>query len=83
MLETIELSAETQQRLLAIAGAGTEVRARRRLYIEIVRNGIPFLAWPPSWHLLARCGSLKHFELAFSTSSTSSSASSNGSTTTT
>lgn len=64
VLETIELSVETQQRLLAIAGAGTELFARRRLYIEIVRNGIPFLPWRPKWHLLDGLNrSLRHFEL--------------------
>ena len=64
VLETIELSVETQQRLVSVAGAGTELFTRRRLYIEIVRNGIPFLPWPPTWHLLdAFNRSLQHFEL--------------------
>lgn len=64
VLETIDLSAETQQRLLAAGGAGTELHARWRLYIEIVGNGIPFLPWPARWHLLDKLnGSLEHFEL--------------------
>jgi len=40
VLETIDLSAETKDRLLAVAGAGTELHRRRRLYLEIVANGM-------------------------------------------
>ena len=50
VFDTVDLSAETKARLLQIAGRGTELAKRRRMYIEIVPNGIPFLPHPPRWH---------------------------------
>lgn len=64
VLETIDLSADTKDRLLAVAGAGTELHRRRRLYLEIVANGIPFLPWPPAWRRIDALGDLRHFELS-------------------
>lgn len=64
VLETIDLSAETKDRLLTVAGAGTELHRRRRLYLEIVANGIPFLPWPPAWRRVDPLGNLRHFELS-------------------
>jgi hypothetical protein len=64
VLETIELSPETQERLLELGGARTDLHIRWKLHIEVVRNGIPFLPWPPLWHLLDNLNrSLQHFEL--------------------
>jgi hypothetical protein len=43
VFETLDLSDQTKTHLLALAGAGTAVAIRRKLYIDIVKNGIPFL----------------------------------------
>lgn len=64
VLETVDLLPETKHRLLAIAGPGTELHRRRRLYLEIVGNGLPFLPWPPAWRSIESLGDLQHFELA-------------------
>ncbi|MEQ1737745.1 MAG: DUF6036 family nucleotidyltransferase [Rhodoglobus sp.] len=49
VFQTIDLSRQLGDRLLAIAGKGTELHRRRRIYLEIVGNGLPFLPWPPLW----------------------------------
>lgn len=49
VLETTELDDETRALLLALAGPGAELAERWRLYVQIVRNGIPFLPRPPLW----------------------------------
>jgi hypothetical protein len=64
VFETIDLSGEVKQRLIALAGAGTDLHRRRSLYIDIVSNGIPFLPHVPLWHLVPEVnGTLHHFEL--------------------
>jgi len=65
IFETIDLTRETKQRLLAIAGPGTEVHRRRRMYLEIVANGVPFLPWPARWQAAAELNQrLRHLEIA-------------------
>ena len=49
-LETVALDALTQQQLLALAGRGTPLAIRWKLYLEIVPNGLPFLPHAPIWH---------------------------------
>lgn len=64
VLESLDLSEETQARLKELAGPHSAIYNRRRLYIDIVRNGIPFLPQAPVWHPLAPLNaSLSHFEL--------------------
>jgi hypothetical protein len=64
VLETAELSQETKERLNEIAGAGSDIHIRRRLYLEIVPNGLPFLAWPAIWRSVdALNGALRNFEV--------------------
>jgi uncharacterized nucleotidyltransferase DUF6036 len=43
VLETQDLTADVKQRLLELAGAGTELHATHRIYLDVVPNGIPFL----------------------------------------
>lgn len=50
VFETTELTKVVQQQLIALAGPGTELHRRRSLYLDIVRNGIPFLPHAPVWH---------------------------------
>ncbi len=65
IFETIDLTRETKQRLLAIAGPGTEVHRRRRMYLEIVANGVPFLPWPARWQAADELNQrLRHLEIA-------------------
>ena len=50
VFDTVDLAAATKEHLLRLAGAETELAKRRRMYIEIVANGIPFLPHGPLWH---------------------------------
>jgi hypothetical protein len=52
ILAMTDLAAETQQHLRQLAGVNSELAARRRMYIDIVANGIPFLPHPPTWHAI-------------------------------
>ncbi|MBO6940118.1 MAG: hypothetical protein JJ863_34420 [Deltaproteobacteria bacterium] len=53
VLETAELDGATKERLLLLAGKGTVLAQRWRLYLDIVDNGLPFLPQTPNWHRLA------------------------------
>jgi hypothetical protein len=64
VFETAELTGTTKQRLLEIAGPGSELHRRSRLYIDIVANGIPFLPHAPIWHPVSELNAtLAHLEL--------------------
>lgn len=52
VFDTLGLAAATKAHLLQLAGPGTELARRRRMYIDIVANGIPFLPHPPQWHAI-------------------------------
>jgi hypothetical protein len=53
VLETVALDARTKQQLLVLAGRGSQLEARWKLYLEIVPNGLPFLPHAPKWHFVA------------------------------
>jgi len=61
VFETLDLSAEAQTTLVKLAGPGSKLHTRRKLYIDIVRNGIPFLPHPPHWHRVLP--TLQHLEI--------------------
>lgn len=64
VFETVELRADTKQRLVQIAGPGTDLHKRRNLYIDIVANGVPFLPHVPVWHPVPRLNAvLEHLEV--------------------
>lgn len=64
VLETDALSKQTQDSLLQIAGPGTVLHQRHKLYLDIVQNGLPFLPQVALCHLLSELnGSLQHFEI--------------------
>jgi hypothetical protein len=44
VLETVDLDADTRTRLEAIAGLGSKLHARHKLYVDIVSGSLPFLA---------------------------------------
>ncbi len=60
VLETLELTSDVQAHLLEVAGADTELHKRHRLYIDIVRNGLPFLPHAPEWHAAAELNDRLH-----------------------
>jgi hypothetical protein len=62
ILETSDHTTEIQERLKQLAGPGTRLHTRHRLYLEIVPNGIPFLPHPPCWHPSAL--SLRWFDVS-------------------
>ncbi len=43
ILETMSVTSEVKAHLLEIAGSGTVVAKRHRLFVEIVSSGLPFL----------------------------------------
>jgi hypothetical protein len=64
IFETTDLTDEDKQRLRVLAGKGTALHERRRLYIDIVSNGLPFLPQGPIWHPVPEVnGELQHLEL--------------------
>lgn len=64
VLETLDLTQTIREQLLTLAGKGTELHRRRGMYLDVVANGIPFLAHTPRWRPLAEPSQrLSHFEL--------------------
>ena len=64
VLETEELTEEIQERLGKLAGQGSVLHTRHRVYIDIVKAGIPFLPQVPNWQLVEGLSApLEHFEI--------------------
>src|SRR5688572_7815947 len=63
VLETAALDIDIKARLLALAGPGTDIHRRNRLYLDIVLNGIPFLPQQPEWQPASALDHLVHFEV--------------------
>lgn len=64
VLETDEVTDAVAERLLHIAGPGTEIHTRRAMYIDIVRRGVPFRRQSPAYHRLDELSaSLEHFDV--------------------
>lgn len=64
VLETAQLTADVKKRLLDIAGKGTSLHTKYKLYLDIVLGGLPFLPQVPRWHPLIDLNeSLGHFEI--------------------
>jgi hypothetical protein len=61
VFQTTDLSDEVADQLLRLAGVGTTLHTKHRMYVDIVGNGIPFLPHLPCWHPIDI--DLKHFEL--------------------
>lgn len=62
VLETESLTQPIKDALLALAGHGTKLASRTGMYLDIVRNGIPFLPRVPDWHPVSTL-QLEHFEV--------------------
>jgi hypothetical protein len=64
VLETEQLTKAIKERLLALAGQGSELHTRHKMYLEIVAGGLPFLPQRPRFHRLKSLDKrLEHFEL--------------------
>jgi uncharacterized nucleotidyltransferase DUF6036 len=64
VLETTNLSDGVRKRMLYLAGEGTTLHQRHRLYIQIVPSGIPFLPQVALYHPLAALNAeLSHFDI--------------------
>ena len=64
ILETTAITGEIKERLLAVAGEGTPLHVRHRIYLDIVPNGLPFLPSRPLWNPLVELNaSLQTFEI--------------------
>jgi hypothetical protein len=53
ILETRELTSDVKAQLVALAGKDTPLHKRRRLYVDIVGNGIPFRRQCAQWIAVA------------------------------
>jgi hypothetical protein len=56
VLQTAALDSKSREHPLALAGKGTALAYRSRVYIEIVGSGVPFLPQSPKWHPVAIAG---------------------------
>jgi hypothetical protein len=63
LLESRALDASHQRRLLALGGKGSVLRTKHKLYLEIVREAVPFLPLQPWWHALELAPPLRSFTL--------------------
>ena len=50
ILETAALPKAAETRLISLAGHGTALHRRHRMYLDIVRHALPFLPEEPVWH---------------------------------
>jgi hypothetical protein len=64
ILETAETTPALQAALIALAGKGTELGKRHRMYLEFLGPAFPFLPEEPQWHPVGRFTSaFEHFRL--------------------
>ena len=52
VLETDSMTEDVKARLLELAGPGTELHRRHKLYLDVIGRGIPFLPHVPLCHRL-------------------------------
>lgn len=64
VLETAELKGSTAARLTELAGKGTHLSLRHRMYVDIVGSALPFMPQEPTWRRLDSLSqTLKHLEV--------------------
>jgi hypothetical protein len=64
LLETAQLTQEIQKRIIGLAGKNSPLHTRHRIYIDIVKAGIPFLPQVPQWNSMLKLNALLgHFEV--------------------
>jgi hypothetical protein len=63
VLQTSDLTDDITKRLLVLAGPGTFLHTKHRVYIEIVPNGFPFLPQTPMWIAVPALAQLRSFDV--------------------
>ncbi len=64
VLEAANLTPDIKAKLIQLAGPGTDLHRKHRVYLELVAPGLPFLPQPPSFHAVEDLnGDLDHFEI--------------------
>lgn len=63
ILETDQITPEIGSALLAVAGKGTDLHQRNRMYLEFVGSAFPFLPVEPIWHSVSSVPQHQHFRL--------------------
>ena len=63
VLETQDITAEVKQKLLAIAGKGTDIHARFKIYLDVVAGGLPLLPPKPVFHPVAGLSRMRYFDV--------------------
>ncbi len=64
VLETADITASVKKELLELAGRGTTIHKRHRIYLDIVSGGIPFLPQSPHYIPLRELNrALAHFHV--------------------
>jgi hypothetical protein len=64
VLRTSEITPEVDQRLIRIAGKGSKLATRHRLYLEVVSSGVPFLPQRLNCHEMTELNAgLSNFEI--------------------
>jgi hypothetical protein len=64
VLRTSEITPEVNQRLIRIAGKGSKLATRHRLYLEVVSSGVPFLPQRLNCHEMTELNAgLSNFEI--------------------
>jgi len=64
VLETTDITLPIKEKLLTLAGKGSDMSKSFRLYLDVVPAGIPFLPSPAKFHKIAKLRRrLKHFEI--------------------
>jgi hypothetical protein len=64
VLETRELTTPVRERLLLLAGTGSELHTKHKLHVEIVPSGTPFLSQNAVYHRQTSLNAtLRHFDL--------------------
>jgi hypothetical protein len=63
ILETADITPVIGDALLALAGKGSDLSKKYRLYIDIVKSAIPFLPLQPVFNPVPALEDLKHFQV--------------------
>jgi hypothetical protein len=64
VLESSEIDDETQRRLITLGGAASDIFRRRKMFLEFVPRGLPFLPQAPHWTEPAEMNELlSHFRV--------------------
>lgn len=64
ILETADITPEINKELTVLAGKGSRLAAKYRMYLDIVAGGFPFLPAKPLFHPVPVMGKLKCFSVS-------------------